>query len=162
MMDAMSSRDAVVVPPARQWWTMLPFLVAVAVVAGLGGFAAAGSQSTYRALELPGSAASHPFGPDTEVMKVQGKLFAVFIDHDGRRLVNVKARPEDGAQLRAALPAAITPGYHMDKRHWLSLAAHPALDEQLVRDLVTESYLLVVAKLPRTRRPVDPETFGRA
>ena len=113
-----------------------------------------------RALELPGSAASHPFGPDTEVVKVQGKLFVVFIDHDGRRLVNVKARPEDGAQLRAALPAAITPGYHMDKRHWLSLAAH--LDEQLVRDLVTESYLLVVARLPRTRRPVDPETFGRA
>ena len=102
-----------------------------------------------RALELPGSAASHPFGPDTEVMKVQGKLFAVFIDHDGRRLVNVKARPEDGAQLRAALPAAITPGYHMDKRHWLSLAAHPDLDEQLVRDLVTESYLLIVAKLDR-------------
>ena len=91
-----------------------------------------------------------------------GKLFVVFIDHDGRRLVNVKARPEDGAQLRAALPAAITPGYHMDKRHWLSLAAHPDLDEQLVRDLVTESYLLVVAKLPRARRPVDPETFGRA
>lgn len=50
-----------------------------------------------RALELPGSAASHPFGPDTEVMKVQEKLFVVFIDHDGRRLVNVKARPEDGA-----------------------------------------------------------------
>ena len=50
----------------------------------------------------------------------------------------------------------------MDKRHWLSLAAHPDLDEQLVRDLVTESYLLIVAKLPRTRRPVDPEIFGRA
>lgn len=35
------------------------------------------------------------------------------------------------------------------------------VDAQLVRDLVTESCLLVVEKLPRARRPVDPETFGQ-
>jgi len=115
-----------------------------------------------RALELPGSILAHPFGPDTEVVKVQGKLFVVLLEHAGRRLVNVKARPQDGDQLREALPEAITPGHHMDKRHWLSLAAHPDLDAPLVRDLVTESYLLVVATLPRARRPVDPETFGQA
>jgi benzodiazapine receptor len=41
------------VPPARQWWTLVPFLVAVVVVAGVGGLAASSAQATYRALELP-------------------------------------------------------------------------------------------------------------
>ena len=51
-------------PPPRAWVTLVPFLVAVGVVAGLGGLAAAGSQSTYRALELPPYAPpSWLFGP---------------------------------------------------------------------------------------------------
>ena len=51
-------------PPSRAWVTLVPFLVAVGVVAGLGGLAAAGSQSTYRALELPPYAPpSWLFGP---------------------------------------------------------------------------------------------------
>jgi benzodiazapine receptor len=60
----MSSRDASVVPPTRTWLTLVPFLVAVAVAAGVGGLAAAGSQATYRALELPPYAPpSWLFGP---------------------------------------------------------------------------------------------------
>ena len=49
----MTSRDMPLVPPARQWWTLVPFIAAVTVVAGVGGLAASGSQATYRALELP-------------------------------------------------------------------------------------------------------------
>jgi len=37
----------------------------------------------------------------------------------------------------------------------------PSLDEELVSELVTESYRLVVEKLPRAQRPVDPDLFGR-
>ena len=67
----MTSRDVSVVPPARRWWTVLPFLVAVTVVAGLGGLAAAGSQATYRALELPPYAPpSWLFGPVWSVLYV--------------------------------------------------------------------------------------------
>lgn len=44
----------------------------------------------------------------------------------------------------------------MNKRHWISLTPGPSLDEELVRELVTESYLLVVEKLPRSQRPIDP------
>ena len=65
----MSSRDVSAAPPARQWWTLLPFLVAVAAVAGLGGLAAAGSQETYRALDLPAYAPpSWLFGPVWSVL----------------------------------------------------------------------------------------------
>jgi tryptophan-rich sensory protein len=64
----MTSRD-VSVPPARQWWTVLPFLVAVTVVAGLGGLAAAGAQATYTALDLPPYAPpSWLFGPVWSVL----------------------------------------------------------------------------------------------
>ena len=55
----------------RPWWTLLPFLVAVAVAAGVGGLAAAGSQATYRALELPPYAPpSWLFGPVWTVLYV--------------------------------------------------------------------------------------------
>ncbi|WP_416061848.1 MmcQ/YjbR family DNA-binding protein [Rhodococcus indonesiensis] len=48
----------------------------------------------------------------------------------------------------------------MNKRHWIALHPDGDLDPGLVDDLVTESYLLVVEGLPRTQRPVDPETFA--
>ena len=65
----MTARDASVVPPARTWVTLVPFLLAVAVVAGVGGLAAAGSQATYRDLELPPYAPpSWLFGPVWSVL----------------------------------------------------------------------------------------------
>lgn len=65
----MSTRELHLDQPARPWWTLLPFLVAVVAVAGLGGLAAAGSQATYRALELPPYAPpSWLFGPVWSVL----------------------------------------------------------------------------------------------
>lgn len=78
-----------------------------------------------------------------------------------RRLVIVKATPEDSLALHAEY-VAITPGYHMNKRHWITLHPGGDLDRQLVEDLVTESYLLVIERnLPRSQWPVDPRTFIR-
>ncbi len=56
-------------PPARRWWTLLPFLAAVVAVAGIGGLAASGSRGTYRALDLPPYAPpSWLFGPTWSVL----------------------------------------------------------------------------------------------
>lgn len=56
-------------PPGRQWWTLVPFLLAVVVVAGVGALAATGSQATYRALDLPPYAPpSWLFGPVWSVL----------------------------------------------------------------------------------------------
>ena len=49
----------------------------------------------------------------------------------------------------------------MNKEHWITLHGGGRLDGQLVDDLVTESYPLVLEKLPRRLRPVDPATFGQ-
>ncbi|WP_029090185.1 MmcQ/YjbR family DNA-binding protein [Brevibacterium album] len=113
-----------------------------------------------RTEELPASVLEHPFGPEWDVYKVCGKVFMLLSRLRGEAIVNLKVRPEDGEALREAF-AEITPGYHMNKRHWITVRAGEALDPQLVEDLVTESYLLVVEKLPRKRRPVDPDSFGQ-
>lgn len=115
-----------------------------------------------RIQELPGAHLDHPFGPDWEVYKVRDKVFMLQTHLTGEPIVILKATPSDSAALRAAYPD-VSRGYHMNKRHWITLHPGGEIDEKLVDDLVTESYLLVVEKnLPKANRPVDPRTFGRA
>lgn len=108
-----------------------------------------------RAAELPSASVGTPFGPDWDVWKVRGKVFMLQTEVTGVEMVTLKADPSDGIALREIYPD-VSPGYHMNKRHWISLTPGPSLEEELVRELVTESYLLVVEKLPRAQRPIDP------
>jgi predicted DNA-binding protein (MmcQ/YjbR family) len=110
--------------------------------------------------ELPGSDLEYPFGPDWEVFKVRGKVFMLMTEVTGEPIVILKADPQDAKALRDTYDD-ITPGYHMNKKHWITLHPGGSLQKGLVEDLVTESYLLVVENLPRARRPVDPAIFGR-
>lgn len=113
-----------------------------------------------RADELPGAELSHPFGEGWDVFKVHGKVFMLQTEITGEPLVILKASPSDARALREAYDA-VTPGYHMNKRHWITLHSDGDLDAEIVDDLVTESYLLVVASLPKKQQPVDPATFGQ-
>ncbi|BBE24245.1 hypothetical protein MN0502_31280 [Arthrobacter sp. MN05-02] len=113
-----------------------------------------------RMRELPGAELTHPFGADWDVYKVRGKVFMLHTELDGAPVVILKAAPDDAHRLREAFDE-ITPGYHMNKKHWITLHPDGRLDTSLVDDLVTESYLLVVEKLPGAERPVDPATFGQ-
>lgn len=108
---------------------------------------------------LPGAALEHPFGPDWEVFKVRGKVFMLMTEVSGRPVVILKADPGEAQALREQY-SHITPGYHMNKKHWITLEGGEGVDEELVRELLTDSYLLVVAQLPRAERPVDPHTYG--
>ena len=110
-----------------------------------------------RALELPAAGFERPFGPEVDVAKVLGKVFLLLIRVEEIPVVVLKAEPRDAEVLRATHPE-ITPGYHMNKRHWITLSPG-GLEAEFVRELVTDSYLLVVETLPRARRPVDPQTF---
>ncbi|ONI88908.1 cytoplasmic protein [Saccharothrix sp. ALI-22-I] len=105
-----------------------------------------------RAESLPAAGLEHPFGPDWEVFKVQGKVFMLMTEVPGRPVVILKSDPGDAEALRTSYPD-ITPGYHMNKKHWITLAPGDSIDEKLVEDLVTDSYRLVVGTLPRSRRP---------
>ncbi|MFI2432102.1 MmcQ/YjbR family DNA-binding protein [Streptomyces sp. NPDC018693] len=93
-----------------------------------------------------------PFGPDVSVFKVLGKMFALSW-LDARPLkVNLKCDPEDAVRLRGEHPELITPGYHMNKRHWNTVTVDGELPDRLIRELVEDSYDLVVAGLPRAER----------
>ncbi|OKK07929.1 MmcQ-like protein [Streptomyces sp. CB03234] len=91
-----------------------------------------------------------PFGPETSVFKVAGKMFALSA-LDARPLtVNLKCDPEIALRLRAEHPA-IVPGRHMNKRHWNTVTVS-GLPDRLVRELIEDSYDLVVAGLPKATR----------
>jgi len=104
------------------------------------------------AVELASCSWEHPFGPDWDVFKVGGKVFLLTTQVPGRAVVTVKCEPERAAELVAVHPD-ISRGYHMNKRHWLSVWAGGDVPEDLIRDLVENSYRLVAAALPRARRP---------
>jgi predicted DNA-binding protein (MmcQ/YjbR family) len=93
-----------------------------------------------------------PFNPDTSVFKVLGKMFA--LTNLGARplTVNLKCDPEDAVRLREEHAGLIVPGYHMNKRHWNTVTVDGSLPDRLVRELVEDSYDLVVAGLPRAER----------
>ncbi|MFD3555453.1 MmcQ/YjbR family DNA-binding protein [Streptomyces goshikiensis] len=91
-----------------------------------------------------------PFTPQTSVFKVLGKVFALSALEAEPLKVNLKCEPELAVRLREE-HAAIVPGYHMNKRHWNTVTVSE-LPDALVRELVEDSYDLVVAGLPRAER----------
>ena len=111
-----------------------------------------------RAEGMLGSQVQHPFGPDWEVFKVRDKIFLLLTAVTGQQQMIIKAEPEDCQALQQQY-SFIAPGYHMNKRHWVSVYPHAELHQQLIEELVTDSYRLVVEKLPRGQRPIDA-SFG--
>jgi predicted DNA-binding protein (MmcQ/YjbR family) len=101
-------------------------------------------------LEFNAAVEEFPFGPETSVFKVLGKLFALSALEAEPLRVNLKCEPEIAVQLRADHPAVV-PGYHMNKRHWNTVTVGE-LPDRMVRELVEDSYDLVVAGLPRAER----------
>ena len=83
-----------------------------------------------------------PFGPETSVFKVRGKMFALAQLERKPLKVSVKCEPELGEQLRGTYEE-IEPGYHLNKRHWLTITLGGAASDDLVRELVAGSYDLV-------------------
>jgi predicted DNA-binding protein (MmcQ/YjbR family) len=99
-------------------------------------------------LERPGAIEDFPFGPATSVFKVAGKMFALSALARTPLEVSVKCEPDLAVALRGSYPA-IRPGYHLAKRHWNTITLDGSLADELVRDLIEDSYDLVVGALPK-------------
>jgi predicted DNA-binding protein (MmcQ/YjbR family) len=102
-------------------------------------------------LAFQGSAETFPFGPQTSVFKVSNKVFAISRLTENPLRVSLKCEPLLAEQLREAHPAVI-PGYHLNKRHWNTVIIDGSLPERMIRDMIEDSYDLIVSKLPRSRR----------
>ena len=88
-----------------------------------------------------------PFGPDTLVMKVMGKMFAV-TGIDSFEFINLKCDPERSAELREKYEG-IKPGWHMNKVHWNSVMTDGSIPDPMIKELIDHSYDLIVASLPK-------------
>jgi len=102
---------------------------------------------------------STPFGEDVLVFKVAGKIFALAPLDEVPATANLKCDPDLALELRDRYEQ-VRPGYHMNKKHWITLEGGEGVDEKLVEELVTDSYRLVVAHLPKAERPAGPHTYG--
>jgi predicted DNA-binding protein (MmcQ/YjbR family) len=102
-------------------------------------------------LAKPGSAEDYPFGDEVAVFKVGGKMFALVSLAESPASVSLKCDPGLAAGLRQKYPA-VTPGYHLNKRHWNTITLDGSVPEEELLDLIGHSYQLVVAGLPRAER----------
>ena len=101
-------------------------------------------------LSLPQSEETAPFDGTTLVYKVAGKMFLLADMTDGRA-VNVKCDPDHAIALRERY-AEVTPGWHMNKKHWISVRFDSDVPGELLKELVRQSYELATAHLTKKQR----------
>lgn len=103
-------------------------------------------------LSKPGVTESFPFGPDTLVFKVGGKVFLLTGLDSYPVTFNVKCDPERAIDLREQHPDSILPGYHMNKKHWNTVQINGELPNTQLQEFIDHSYDLIVGSLPLKTR----------
>jgi len=101
-------------------------------------------------LSLKGTTEGFPFGEDTLVFKVGGKMYAL-TNLDGQLSVNLKCEPEKAIELRENFPQVL-PGYHMNKKHWNTVIIEGSIPDKQIQEWIADSYWLVFSSLPRKVR----------
>jgi predicted DNA-binding protein (MmcQ/YjbR family) len=98
-----------------------------------------------------GATESTPFGEDTLVFKVGGKMFALAALDEVPAKVNLKCDPDLALELRDRYEQ-VQPGYHMNKRHWNTVEIESGIPVAELRTMIDHSYELVVKSLPKKAR----------
>jgi len=100
---------------------------------------------------LTGAQECYPFGPEPMVFKVMNKMFAYVSLKEGVPVVTLKCVPLDG-EILAEQFQSISPGYHMNKKHWITVSLTDEIPDDMLIDLADKSYELVVSKLTKSNR----------
>lgn len=99
-------------------------------------------------LSKKGVEESFPFDNKTLVFKVMGKVFLLTGLESRPLMFNVKCDPEKAIELRAS-HHCVTPGYHMNKKHWNSVIVDGTASNQLLKEWIDHSYFLVASSLSK-------------
>lgn len=113
-------------------------------------------------LSLPEARLEYPFGADVSVFKIKNKMFALLATSGGtgkelgtqfagEAFINLKCDPEESFMLRDIFPEVL-PGYHMSKKHWISVVLIDSMPEKEIERLIDRSYGLVVKGLKKAER----------
>lgn len=100
------------------------------------------------ALEFPFTEHCWPFGPEYDVFKVGGKIFMIATKVNNHGVINLKSDPQKSLLNQQIYPS-ITPGYHMNKKHWISVAPGDDISASLLEELVNDSWNRVVDGLAK-------------
>jgi len=84
-----------------------------------------------------------PFGEDTLVFKVNGKIFLLVSLSSSPLQFNVKCDPDEAVHLREQYPGSVLPGYHMNKKHWNTVVINGGLAKKQLFKMLEDSYKLV-------------------
>ncbi len=101
-------------------------------------------------LSLKGVTEDFPFDETTLVFKVVGKIFCI-TDLKGSFSIALKNEPEKNIELREEYPA-VKPGYHLNKSHWNTIEIDGSIPDDFIKNLIDESYDLVVLKLKKDEK----------
>lgn len=101
--------------------------------------------------EKPEAQLDYPFGPEARVFKVRAKMFALVMHRGDVIRVNLKCDPHEAIQLRDVFDA-VTPGYHMNKKHWNTILIDGSIPTCEIERMIDSSYELVVKSLPKKER----------
>ena len=99
-------------------------------------------------LDKRGVTEEFPFGEHTLVFKVMGKMFAL-TDVNDFTSINLKCDPETGVELRERY-SSVQPGYHMNKKHWITVILDGTIPDKQVLSWIDNSYQLVVRSLSKS------------
>lgn len=92
-----------------------------------------------------------PFGNETLVFKIAGKIF-LLVSLDSQPVqFNVKCDPDHAVELREEYPDSVLPGYHMNKKHWNTVIVDGRLSNRLLLEMIKDSYELVKPKMKKRK-----------
>lgn len=92
-----------------------------------------------------------PFGPQALVYKVIGRMFALLAWEEDPLKITLKCDPEHAQALRAMFPA-VQPGYYMNKEHWNTITLDDSIRDEILFEMIDDSYDLVVKRLKKADR----------
>jgi len=107
-------------------------------------------------LSRPGALEDYPFNFETLVFKVLDKIFALIWLEEDPLQMNLKCDPDEAIILRQEYKS-IKPGYHMNKKHWNTIVLDGTVPDEVIYEMVDNSYLLVVKGMKKA----DRERLGR-
>lgn len=92
-----------------------------------------------------------PFGEDVWVFKVKKKIFALYGFEEGQIRLNLKCNPDD-AKIYREIYKCVIPGYHMNKKHWNTIILDGTMRDDILIDMIDDSYELIVSKLTKKEK----------
>ncbi len=106
----------------------------------------------------PCSKKEFPFGDGVAVFKVKNRMFALYSFEDNIIRLNLKSEPNDAIAYRDIYKSVIA-GYHMNKKHWNTIILDGSIEEDIIKEMIDESYDLVVNKF--TKKEIEELQLGK-